>query len=263
MAFLRRRPPRDDGASRSREQPPEQSEGRESRSPRDRLLQYSMTDEVAPEEAVDAPSEPAVDKEAEPVEAEAHADVARVGEEVGVVLTSAQEAAARIRGNAQEEAERVRAEAETTAAAVVAEAREAAEADRAEATRIRTEAEAYDRDTRAAADAFVEQRRSDAEREAAQIVGDAQRRLEDADAQVEQTIRQATATEREQIEVLQAEVAHYEERLESILVVFRGVSSQLEDLLARRQAERLDQLDVSDEALADALQPDRSRSGMG
>ena len=256
VTFLRRRPSRDDGASPSREQPQEQPEGRESRSPRERLLQYSMTDEIALEEPAEAPSEPAVDKEAEPMEAEAHADVTNVGEEVGAVLKSAQEAAARIRGNAQEEAERVRAEAESVAAAVVAEARQAAEADRAESTRIRAEAEAYARDTRAAADAFAEQRQGDAEREAAQIASDAERRLADADAKVEQTIRQATAMERERIEALQAEVAHYEERLDSILVVFRGVTSQLEDLLRKRQ--RADQLDVSDEALETALRPDRA-----
>jgi vacuolar-type H+-ATPase subunit E/Vma4 len=258
VAYLRRKP---------RQQSQEQVEGDSSDSSRAReaLIQYSMKDDLAAAEGgMAVPAEPADNEDAGPIDAELPADVASVGQEVGTVLKSAQEAASRIHRAAEREAERLRKEAEATTAAAVAEARRDAEADRAEGSRVRAEAETYAKSTRAAADAFAEQRRSDADREAAQIVGDAQRRLANADAEVEQKMRQATAKEHVRIEALQAEVAHYEQRLESILVVFRGVTSQLEDLLGKRDAERSVRLDeVSDEALEHALQPDRAGSRAG
>jgi vacuolar-type H+-ATPase subunit E/Vma4 len=137
------------------------------------------------------------------------------------------------------------------------------ETDRAEAARGRADAEAYAKDARAAADAYAEQRRNEAEREAAQVVDDAQRRLADAEAEVQRKMREATAEERQRIKALQADVARYEERLDSILVVFRGVTSQLENLLGERQAARSGRLDVSDEALEEALSPNRSGSRIG
>ena len=255
VAFLRRRPQRDE-ADVSAEQ--SQAQAGEPRSPRDRLLQYSMTDNSpAVEGPAEAPAKPAVETEAEPVEPNVSVDVASVGEEVGTVLQSAHEAATRIRHAAQEEAERVQREAEATAADAVAEATRIAEADRSEGARVRADADEYARDTRATADAFAEQQRSDAEREAAQIVDNAQRRLADADAEIERKMREATERERQQIQTLQDEVAHYEERLDSILVVFRGVTSQLEDLLGRRKTKGGDPLEVAGEDLEEALQPDR------
>ena len=265
MTYLRRK---------LRQQSQEQVEGGDSSRAREALIQYSMKDEPAAAEGrvdvlasaegrMDVPAEPAEEGNAEPGDAELPADVGSVGEEVGTVLKSAQEAAARIHRAAEREAERLRKEAEAATAAALTEARRDAEADRAEGSRVRAEAEAYAKDTRAAADAFAEQRRSDAERESAQIIGEAQRRLADADSEVERKMRQATARERRRIEALQAEVGHYEKRLDSILVVFRGVTSQLEDLLGKRQAERGDRPEFSDEALEDALEPKQSGARVG
>jgi hypothetical protein len=231
---------------------------------RERLVAYSMRDELAAREGgTEAPAEPAAEEEAERIEPESPADLASVGKQVDTVLKSAQEAAARIRRAAEQDAERVRKEAEDAAAAVVADARRDVEADRAEAGRARAEAEAYAKDTREASDAYAEQRRSGAEREAAQVAASAQKRLADAEDEVQRKMREATAEERQRIKELQAEVARYEERLDGILVVFRGVTSQLENLLAEREASRGGRLDVSDEALEEALSPNRSGSRIG
>ena len=260
MANLRRKL-RPEG---SQEQP--SGDGGSARRPVERLTEYSLKKQEltsAGESSAEAAVEPVADEDSESPEAQVAADLGAVGEEVGTVLKSAQEAAAQIRQKAQEEAERVRKEAESVAAAEVDEARRVAEADRADASRTRAEAETYAEDKRAAADSFAEQRRRDAEREAAQIVDDAQKRLAAADADVKQKIRQAQAHTRQRTELLQAEVERYEERIENILVVFRGMGSQLEDLLGRQRDESRNLAEASDEALEDALRPGPSRSRIG
>jgi vacuolar-type H+-ATPase subunit E/Vma4 len=228
------------------------------RRPVERLTEYTLKKQElssAGETGAEAAVEPVADKGSESSEAQVAADLGAVGEEVSTVLKSAQEAAAQIRRKAQEEAERLRKEAESRAAAEANEARRVAEASRADGSRIRAEAETYAKDMRAAADSFAEQRRSEASREAAQIVDDAQKRLAAADADVKQKVRQAEAHTRQRRELLQAEVHRYEERLENILVVFRGMGSQLENLLGKQRAESPNLVGASDEALEDALRP--------
>jgi hypothetical protein len=236
-------------------------EGAQPASPVDRLSAYSLNEPVPTE--TDVTAEPPAGEEPDPVEAEAPPDLAAVGEEVTTILKSAQEAAARIRRTAQKEAERLRAETESTAVAELDDVRGIAEAERAEASRIRAEAEAYAKDTRAAADAFSEERRTEAEREAAKVGAEAQKRLEAADAEAERKIRQAEASGRQRREALQAEAGRYEERLENMLAVFQGMSSQLEDLLGKGRAGTGDAPEASDEELEDALRPDRPSSRVG
>jgi vacuolar-type H+-ATPase subunit E/Vma4 len=233
--------------------------------PVERLAEYSLKERepvVAAEGSAEA-AEPVPEEERQSPEGEVAADLGAVGEEVSTVLRSAQEAAAQIRKKGLEEAERLRKEAESAAAAEIDEARRVAEADRADGSRIRAEAEADAKDMRAAADSFAEQRRTDAEREAAQIVDDAQKRLVAAEADAEQKVRQAEADARQRRGLLQAEVHRYEERIENILVVFRGMGSQLEDLLGGQRAESRNLVDASDEALEDSLRPGPSRSRVG
>ena len=264
MTYLRRKLRSRREAVASTRESREEAQAVDATRPHDRLVEYSMKDELAASEGTaEAPGELAADEEVERMEPESHADLASVGEEVGTVLASAQEAAARIRGGAEQDAIRVRKEAEDAAASAVAAARRGVEADHAEAARVRAEAEAYAKDTRAAADAYAEQRQNEAEREAAQVIDDAQRRLADAEAEVQRKMREATAEERQRIKTLQADVARYEERLDSILVVFRGVTSQLENLLGERQVASSGRLDVSDEAFEEALSPNRSGSRIG
>jgi hypothetical protein len=269
MANLRRKLRARGEPSASLEQSQEQaaSEGESSQSAVARLSEYSITGKEpdAAEGNVTAPAEPVAGPAPEdpPADAGVPGDLSAVAEEVGTVLKSAREAGERIRQTAHEEAERLRNEAQAAAASEVAEARQIAEAERAEGNRVRAEAEAYANETRAAADAFAEQRRREAEREAAGIVDDAQKRLKAADAEVAQKVRQAEAKMRQRVDALQAEIKRYEERLESILVVFHGMSSQLEDLLGGRRPESSDGADAADEALAEALRPDQVRSRTG
>jgi DNA anti-recombination protein RmuC len=215
---------------------------------------------VAADAHADAPVEPVADEVGESAEAELPVDLTDVGAEVDAVLKSAREAAASIRRRAQDESARLRDEAEAAAAAEVEEARQILELERGDASRIRAEAEAYAAETRAAAEAFAEQIRTEAEREAAQLVEQARGRLEAADAEVEQKVRQAEESARDRVEALEADSKRYEARLESMLVVFRGMSSQLEELLGKRRADGSHDADKYDETLEDALRPDSASS---
>ena len=93
----------------------------------------------------------------------------------------------------------------------------------------------------------------EAERKATQIISHAQERLAAANAEVEQTEAEA----RHGVEVLQGEVRRHEERLESIFVVFQGMTSQLEEFLGQR-AEQGAIAETSDEELDNVLRPEPS-----
>jgi hypothetical protein len=186
------------------------------------------------------------------VEAAAPSDLGDVGAEVGTVLKSAQEAAARIRQQARAEAIAIRGEAKSAAEAELAEARRAAEAARSDVGRIRTEAEADAQATRAEAETFAQQVRTSAEREADELLEKARERLLHADAEVEKRLREAQIHARRRRDALEAESKLYEERLQKMLGVFQGMGSQLEELLgARADADEPDR-----ETLEEALQPD-------
>jgi F0F1-type ATP synthase membrane subunit b/b' len=214
--------------------------------------QMLPTDPGAPVEAeqqVDS-TEAVENPVAERAEQELPADLSDLGAEVGAVLASAREAAERIRSQANQESAKQREEAKAAAEAELAEARQIAEADRAEGERIRAEAETYAKETRADAETFAERTRTDAEREAGKIIEEARGRLEAADAEVAKRIRDMTATARGRLNTLQAGSRRHEERLEHMLVVFRGMTSQLEELLGARASERSDE-----EGLDEALKP--------
>ena len=147
--------------------------------------------------------------------ADAPADLADVGAEVGTVLKSAQEAAARIRSQAREEATKIREESKT-----------AADADRAEGAQLRAQAET-----------FAQELRTNAEREADQLLETTRARMAHVDAEVAEKVREAESEALRRRDALQAESKLYEERLEKMLGVFRGMSSQLEELLGKRTEE--------------------------
>jgi F0F1-type ATP synthase membrane subunit b/b' len=212
--------------------------------------------EAAPEALEEPVSEEAADRD----DAALPANLSDVGAEVGAVLASAREAAARIRNQANADAANLRDEAKEAAGAELAEARQRATEDRAEGERLRAEADDYAKETRADAETFAEQTRRDAEREAAKIVEEARARLEAADAEVARKIRDLTANARERLNTLQAGSRRHEERLEHMLVVFRGMTSQLEELLETRDGENGD---LTDEELEEALQPDAARPRAG
>jgi hypothetical protein len=226
----------------------------------DRLSEYvpSESRSAVPAEAHPASDEPAAEQQAATAGASFANDLSAVGDEVAAVLQSAQEAAATMRRSALEEAARRRDELEAEIAAEIKEARRGADADRADAQRLRADADVYAMETRAAADKYGEQRRAEAEREAATIVAEAQSRLDAADAEAERKVREAEAGARARVDTLKAEAERYEERLDNIFVVFREMSSQLEELVGgRRTASRES---PGDEGLEDALRPDSSTS---
>jgi hypothetical protein len=61
---------------------------------------------------------------------------------------------------------------------------------------------------------------------------------------------------RERVDALKAKAELYEERLDNILVVFREMSSELEELMEGRRATSPE--GSGNEGLEDALQPDSS-----
>jgi hypothetical protein len=224
--------------------------------PAQRIAAYGVSarEPTPAEDHEEASVGPSGDEGATQTEAPARNDFRAFGEEVGAVLESAREAASSIRLNAEEDAARIRAEAESTVAAEAAEAKRAAEADRANAERMRTEAEAYAQETRAAADAFLDKRRSEAAKEAERTAQEASRRLEGADAEAERRLREADEKSRERVTALETEAAQYEERLQSMIAIFRGMASQLEEVLGSKQTEGGEQTSSATE-LEDALKP--------
>jgi hypothetical protein len=222
----------------------------------DRLSEYVASESRSAVTAGDQPSsdEPAAEQQPSTAGASAPTDLSAVGDEVAAVLQSAQEAAATIRRSALEESARRRDELDAKITAEIEEARRGADSDRADAQHLRADAEAYSMETRTAADKYGERRRADAEREAAAIVAEAQSRLDAADAEAERKVREAEAGARAHVDMLTAEAERYEERLDNIFVVFREMSSQLEELVGgRRTASREG---PGGEGLEDALRPD-------
>ena len=233
--------------------------------PVERLASYSLKQSsvAANESRTDDAEEPAEDIEQEGPPDAKFGSYDAVGDEVGEVLKSAHEAAGKIRAAAQTESERLRTEAESAAAAELADARREADEKRAEAERLRTHADTYGDETRASAEAYMAQRKQEAEREAAAIVAEAEKRLRSADSEVEERVRQATSDALRERSALEAQIGHFEERLERMLVVFRAMTAQLEDVLVKRHGQASEVSGDADDqqSLTDALERSRSTSG--
>ncbi len=150
--------------------------------------------------------------------------LADVGEHVTAVLTSAQQAADRMRNEARQEAERVRAEARERAEAAIDGAKETA-AD------ARAEADAYDRNVRTHADAYSEEKRTEAEEYARRAVAGAKEEAEGIREKARVEAGRMVEAGRRRSEALAAEVRHFEERLDRLHTVFAGMTNQLGELL--------------------------------
>jgi len=202
-----------------------------------------------------SPAAESIETKEEPLEVAPPTAADAVGAEVGTVLKSAQEAATRIHRQAEEDASNTRKEAEAAAAAQLDDARRVAEAERADGVRVRAEAEEQAQSTRAAADAYAQQVRADAEREAREIREQAQQRLEQADTEVAERLRQAEGEARHRRDALVSETEQYHQRLEKMLGVFHGMSSQLEELLGIPRGDTRERDNTGEETLEGALQP--------
>jgi vacuolar-type H+-ATPase subunit E/Vma4 len=155
------------------------------------------------------------------------------GEEVDVILETARAAAAKIRGSAADEAQQVRADAD-----------------------------AHAQNARADADAYAGHVRGEAEREAEEILAAARARLESADSEVNEKMRHAEEQVQRRTESLRAESKRHEERLQRIVVVFRGMTSQLEELLENPAAGEQGDARAPNEQVDEALEAESARSGV-
>jgi chromosome segregation ATPase len=136
------------------------------------------------------------------------------GEHVMAALEVAKQAAEDTLDSARREADRFLAEVEKAATATVTAAARKAQAVRREGERLRAEAERYSTETRKAADTYASEKRRVADEAAAKATREAEERVR----------RQAAIV---------AEAARFEDRLQNLVTVFRGMTDQLEDLLAK------------------------------
>jgi hypothetical protein len=161
-------------------------------------------------------------------------DYLEVGERVAAVLESAQRTAEDILAQARGEAERFLVETEDQATASVIEAARKAEEIRRETEQLRAEAERYSTATREAADAYAAEKRGGAEEAAAKAISEAEERVT-------------------RVAAIVAEAGRFEDRLQNLATVFRGMTGQLDDLLAKKQERMEDEL-PTDETLQESLE---------
>jgi hypothetical protein len=161
-------------------------------------------------------------------------DWEQVRERANAVLEFAKQAAEDTLVSARREADRFLAEVESVTMAAVTEAARRAQKVQRDAERIRAEARRYSSETREAADAYAAEKRRGAEEAAAKATREAE----------EQVRRQ---------EAIVAEAARFEERLQNLVTVFRGMTDQLEALLAKGEEPKEDEVPPA-ETLEESLE---------
>jgi hypothetical protein len=160
------------------------------------------------------------------------ASYAHLGEEVAAILTSAEHAAAQIREAALKEAGERRNVSEQTAAATLA-----------EAAAVRADADRYAEATRRAAD-----------EEAAKTVEEAQQQARNVVSDAEQTANSVIADAKRQRDALSKSADDIEHRIASLATAFRGVTTELDEMLSTRRGTDAESAETpSDEPLDDAL----------
>jgi hypothetical protein len=174
---------------------------------------------------------------------------AQVGEQVASVLAAARQAAEEIRTTALEEAGTIRDEASREAQQL----RLASEA-------LRTEAEEYDRKTREAADRYVEATRQQLEEETARRRGEIDLAAQESQRAAEERASAIEADALQRRSAIIEEAQRSEARLEQLLGVYRGMTSQLEELLIMERAGD-DTVHAQEESFADELADDLRPQG--
>ena len=241
----------------------EQSERNPALTPLENYL-GAVRDPAPPQErstALNQPNQPLP----EPAEIELTGEgYAEIGERVGALLTSAHQTAEQIRDAARQEAEQIRSEAADRAAATIAEASRDAERARREADDLRAETDRYSKEQREAADRYGTEARRKLDEERAQRHADVEREArqirQDAVLRANNLVAQATRRQEALIEA----ASRSEARLEQLVGVFRGMTSQLEELVQHKSEEATetkaagDTGDAPEEGLAEALSPQRS-----
>jgi hypothetical protein len=201
-------------------------------------------------------------RSATPEQGDQNENYAHVGEQVASVLAAAHQAADQIRATALEEAEQIREEANADAAATRDQAGRAAEQARRESEALRAEADEYSTEAHEAADRYVATTRQQVEDEAARRRAEIDREARESHRAAEQQARGIETEALERRRAIIEEAERSEARLEQLLGVFRGMTSQLEELL--RPEPVADDAEAPDESVADEfaqdLRPQRSRT---
>lgn len=158
------------------------------------------------------------------------------GKKVIGILEAAEAAADQIRAEAMDAAAETRAEGVDAAADIRKAAEDEAQVYVAraeqEAVTVRNDAEASAKDALSAAEADSAARVQEAEAQAQKAIADAESQVVAVHEEAVEKARQIQQAAREREDVLRAQVAPLEENLRRALEAFRGISGQLEELLA-------------------------------
>jgi len=190
---------------------------------------------------------------------------AEVGERVGAVLTSANQAADQIRESARQEAARIRTEAADNAASTIAEASLDAERTRRESEELRAEADRYGKEKREAADRYGAEARRKLDDEAAERRAEVEEQARKMRQAAEQKAKDLVTEAVHRQKALVQEAGRSEARLQQLLGVFRGMTSQLEELVrpereAAAQSGETSAAKAPEEGFEDAIKPQRTAS---
>jgi hypothetical protein len=205
-----------------------------------------------------SPTEPGESKAAEaPAETKIQARPAaknydQFGEKVAAVLASAELAAEQIRQSAHEEAKQLQTQAQKKV-----------EQTRREMEQLRADADTYSKETRAAADRYDAETRTKVEQEIAGQRAELDEQVRGIRRAAEQKARDIEANARRRQKALADEVGRTDARLQQLLGILRGMTTQLEGLVGTQSAGQPDETKPhgsGDEALDDALSPQRSQT---
>jgi hypothetical protein len=227
--------------------------------------------------ALNQPKQPTNDRAQAPGEAErgewteiqlGAEGYAEVGERVGAVLTSANQAAGQIRDSARQEAARIRTEAADNAASTIAEASLDAERTRRESEELRAEADRYSKETRGAADRYGAEMRRKLDDEAAERRTEIEEQARKIRQAAEQKAKDLVTEAVQRQKALVQEAGRSEARLQQLLGVFRGITLQLEELVRPEPETAAQSGETSAEAapkagFEEALKPQRTASRRG
>jgi hypothetical protein len=187
----------------------------------------------------------------------------QVGEQVAAVLASAEHAAEQIRESARQDAERIRAEAKDEVATALSATKLEAERGRRESEKLRADADAYKKQTREAADRYVTETREKTETEVARWRAEVDEQVRGIRRAAELKAKDLETEARARQKTLLQQVARAEARLEQLLGIFRGMTSQLEGLVSTESAGRSGDAEQNTsvaEPLDEALKPGPSAS---
>lgn len=180
-------------------------------------------DRDVPVQAEPAPGAAPPQENAKPAAA-AEPEHVGVVERISEILQSAESAAAAIRQEATVKAEEIAQAAVKEGQAHLARVKE-------EGARIRNAAEEAAKEAQGAAESFGAKQRREAEQRVQQLLSEAEKQARATRQAAEEMARQIEAAARQREETLRAQVRPLETSLRRALDAFRGITTQLEELL--------------------------------